>query len=624
MKWKWCLSFFFFWGTIHAQKSLELAPFDVIDSTEIGLQSSFHVVFDSLNAAPIQSLNLVDYLTTRSSLNFKNLGPGLLATPTFRGGDANHTQLLWNGLSINSPMLGTIDFSTIPISQFSSIGIVTGNSMNLYSAGGLGGGVLLNQSANYQDSYVQLSQNISSFENYSQSIRVNQNFKLFRMPASLSVNGDLQILSNRYPFIDISAHPYDTLIMQDAALEGKNISPMLSFMPSKMLNVSLIYWYNETDRNIPSPINSAPTVAHQSDVVHRSMAIIDFIPNKKFNLSYRTMLEDNVNAYSDSTVNISNSNNFQAIHNQADITWILNKKLKIRSQVNQTHIDAQSENYIQNEVGNSLNAMINAELHFLHDRFLVELGSRYASFNDNNSVLPFGGVTFKPVTTVPITLSASASQSARFPTLNEMYWQPVGNALLRAERGNLMEIGLNYQTRTFIARASGFMGDYTNRIRWLPNGGIFSPINVDYSISQGIDIYLEKAVLIQNHSLKLTGSGQFIDARGGSSKKNTKKLSYIPQLSLNTGLEYRLKTLRFNALYQFMDKRFIANDESAYMPSYHLTSVSGSYLLSCSKHAIIELIAAIDNLLDWQYQNMPWRPMPGRMYTLQINLTWKR
>ena len=37
-----------------------------------------------------------------------------LSTVAFRGTGPSHTQVVWNGMRINSPMLGMTDFSMIP------------------------------------------------------------------------------------------------------------------------------------------------------------------------------------------------------------------------------------------------------------------------------------------------------------------------------------------------------------------------------------------------------------------------------------------------------------------------------------------------------------------------------
>src|SRR5210317_1328629 len=60
-------------------------------------------------------LSLSELLSENTSVFIKNHGRGALATASFRGTSASHTQVTWNGISINSPMTGMTDFSLIPV-----------------------------------------------------------------------------------------------------------------------------------------------------------------------------------------------------------------------------------------------------------------------------------------------------------------------------------------------------------------------------------------------------------------------------------------------------------------------------------------------------------------------------
>ena len=58
--------------------------------------------------------SLADVLSQNSSIFIKSYGRGTLATASFRGTAPSHTQVTWNGMKMNSPMLGMVDFSLIP------------------------------------------------------------------------------------------------------------------------------------------------------------------------------------------------------------------------------------------------------------------------------------------------------------------------------------------------------------------------------------------------------------------------------------------------------------------------------------------------------------------------------
>ena len=60
------------------------------------------------------SLSMADILSHNSTVFIKQYGRGTEATASFRGTAPEHTQVLWNGMRITSPVMGMTDFSMIP------------------------------------------------------------------------------------------------------------------------------------------------------------------------------------------------------------------------------------------------------------------------------------------------------------------------------------------------------------------------------------------------------------------------------------------------------------------------------------------------------------------------------
>lgn len=106
---------------------------------DIGVQKT---VFDSLVLKENIALSMADVLTFNSSIFVKNYGRATLSTVSFRGTSASHTQVTWNGMRINSPMLGMTDFSTIPSYFIDDASLLHGTSSVNMVGGGLGGLVM--------------------------------------------------------------------------------------------------------------------------------------------------------------------------------------------------------------------------------------------------------------------------------------------------------------------------------------------------------------------------------------------------------------------------------------------------------------------------------------------------
>ena len=93
------------------------------------------------------ALSMADVLTFNTSIFIKQYGRATLSTVAFRGTSPSHTQVTWNGMRINSPMLGMTDFSMIPSYFIDDATLLHGTSSVNVTGGGLGGAVMLGDHA---------------------------------------------------------------------------------------------------------------------------------------------------------------------------------------------------------------------------------------------------------------------------------------------------------------------------------------------------------------------------------------------------------------------------------------------------------------------------------------------
>ena len=105
---------------------------------EIGVQKT---QLDTLVLHENIALSMADVLTFNSSIFIKQYGRATLSTVAFRGTGPSHTQVVWNGMRINSPMLGMTDFSMIPSYFVDDAQLLHGTSSVNVTGGGLGGAV---------------------------------------------------------------------------------------------------------------------------------------------------------------------------------------------------------------------------------------------------------------------------------------------------------------------------------------------------------------------------------------------------------------------------------------------------------------------------------------------------
>ena len=136
---------------------------------EIGVQKT---KFDSLALKENIALSMADILTFNSSVFVKSYGRATLSTVAFRGTSPSHTQVTWNGMRINNPMLGMTDFSTIPSYFIDNASLLHGTSSVNETGGGLGGLVKLGTAPQVGEGFhAQYVQGIGSFRTFDEFAR---------------------------------------------------------------------------------------------------------------------------------------------------------------------------------------------------------------------------------------------------------------------------------------------------------------------------------------------------------------------------------------------------------------------------------------------------------------------
>ena len=90
---------------------------------------------------PLKTLDAA--LFSQAGVYMKNYGHQQLSTISFRGTSAVHTNVLWHGIPVNSPTLGSTDFSQWHAWLIDDVAIQPGNQGALYGSGSIGGTVFI-------------------------------------------------------------------------------------------------------------------------------------------------------------------------------------------------------------------------------------------------------------------------------------------------------------------------------------------------------------------------------------------------------------------------------------------------------------------------------------------------
>jgi len=100
-------------------------------------------------------------------------------------------------------------------------------------------------------------------------------------------------------------------------------------------------------------------------------------------------------------------------------------------------------------------------------------------------------------------------------------------------------------------------------------------------------------------------------SRQSTDSTNGKQLLYIPKAVCSIGISARFLGFSLSVSEMYTSKRFIVDDESAWLPEYWLTNMNLSTALHVNPLRL-DVRIELSNLFDRDYQVLPGYPMPGR------------
>ena len=214
--------------------------------------------------------NLSDLLSENTGIYIKSYGMGGSATPSFRGTEAGHTLIDWNGININNPMLGQSDFSLIPVGIIDDIQICYGGASMTLNNGGIGGTINLETKPVWnKETLISLNTGIGSFGQYSGLMKVRTgNYKLQTVTKCYFQNSENNF---RYLNTDEGPQPVWQTRTNDEVRQHGFIQE-LYFKNSNSVASARI-WYQNSDKNLPASLLTQPNSGE-----------------KQFDESLRTML----------------------------------------------------------------------------------------------------------------------------------------------------------------------------------------------------------------------------------------------------------------------------------------------------------------------------------------------
>jgi iron complex outermembrane receptor protein len=608
---------------------------------------------DSLVMVKNINASLSSLLSENSSVFVRENGRGALATASFRGTASSHTRVNWNGIAINSPMTGAVDFSLIPVYIADDVGLAFGPASIVNGSGGIGGSVNISNSVDWNNTFkLKFIQGIGSYNTVDDFLQFGIGNSKFQSKTRLYFNyskNDYTFINRGIAEIDPESgqitNPLDT--NKNADYRKYGLLQELYFRLGRTSVLTARYWFQQNERTIPQatsyegPDNSNLNRQDGSD--HRLMAEWrKSVRNNSFSLR---------SAYTRKFFNyelvnyISGLGEVPAIYSESEVNSILNKVAYThrfpKDLSLETSLDAdyhkvstldsvRKSGYEKDRMHMSL--FVALQKSYLN-RLNIKLMARQDLIDGKiTPVIPFFGFDWKILQDHELILRGNISRNYYYPSLNDMYWQPGGNPELEAEKGFSTELGLDYQLflgeHMIKAGITGYYSDIHDWIIWIPTyKGYWEPQNIEQVRSKGIEIELGLSGKIGKFGYQLLGNYAYTssinygdpDVWGDDSYG--KQLVYIPLHSANVLVNVSYQG--FYVTYQnnsYSERHTTSSNDYSrrdWLYPYYMNDLMLGKTFNINK---IQLGAEfrIYNLFDESYHTVLYRPMPGRNYMLML------
>ena len=632
---------------------------------EIGVERT---TFDSVTLKENIALSIADVLTFNSPLFVKQYGRATLSTVSFRGTGPSHTQVTWNGMRINNPMLGMTDFSMIPSYFIDDASLLHGTSSVNEAGGALGGVVKLSTAPAAADGFgLQYIQGIGMYRTFDEFLRLTWGDEHWQV----STRAVYQSSRNDYKYrnrdkkeniydeeMNIVGSYYPVERNKSGAFDDVHVLQEIYYNTGRGDRFGLNAWYINSNRELP-------------------LLTTDYADDTRFENRQREHTLRSVLSWDRLRRDWKVGAKAGYIH-----TWmaydyrrdpgngIMTSMTRSRSRIDTFYGQAAGEYAVGDEW--LFTADIALHQHFVRSadkNIVLQQGDKAIVGYDQGRVEIDAAVSAKwrPAerlglsavlreqlygtkwATVPalfadyllskrgnVVAKVSVSRNFRFPTLNDLYFLPGGNPDLKNETGVQYEAGLSFAVgRDAIYTLSGSASWYDQRIDdwilWLPTTkGFFSPVNIKEVHAYGVEVRADLSVMLAR-GLKLDLDGTFSwspsinvgEPMSPADQSVGKQLPYEPEFSgTATG---RLAWRSWGLLWQFCyySERYTMSSNDITLTGRLTPYVMNNLSLEkgfAFRRADLSLKATINNLFNEEYLSVLSRPMPRMNCEFFINV----
>jgi len=602
---------------------------------------------DSLQRASSLTTDLSELISEYSPVFIKSYGRGSAATASFRGTAATHTQVLWNGMNLNSPMRGIADLSLLPVFFTDEVYLLHGGSSMTKGSGALGGSIHLENTPDWSSAFnIEGLAETGSFHSRKGFLKLQLGGRQFQSSTRIFYDSS----RNDFPFYNSGVIPHKTDTLENAAYRKTGVLQEFYIRHLNDQVSGLRLWFQQSDRDLPQLMS------------YQGSQREEFQKDEQFRVQYDwKKYSDALNVHFFSGLNTAKLDYYRATpafqfvnedSRSAETGWMNHLRIFRKFDEKTYATFSLDANYHQvkttdNETGigykkDRLETSLLLNLHFKPtDRFAAFILMRSENYDKQVvPLIPSAGVEWQVLRTLPVVLRSNLARNYHKPTLNDLYWLPGGNPDLLPEDGYTADVSFAGDfvigKTVFSPEITGFISKVENWITWQPaaNGAYYwEAANVKDVLSRGLEYQFtathnwKKIRFRSGGNYALTATSNMNAVRLADESRG-KQLVYIPKHKggFYASASWKKFTLKYDL--NGVGKRFTksSNRESDFeqvLNPYWLSKLSLDKQIQLEVFSV-NLKLLVDNLFDQNYQSILWRPAPGRFYTFSVALKYRK
>jgi vitamin B12 transporter len=580
--------------------------------------------------------SLGDILSSYSPAMVRSYGPsGSLASFSLHGTGTNHTQVNWNGFTINSPTTGQADLSLIPAGFVQQIDVISGASGALFGSGTFGGTVNMVNKPDWNNR-IGIAYTIDGGSFGTLYNRVTARIGNHRLQYHVSFIH--QEAENDFRYTDTYKYSNPVLQRQHNSYGSTGLIQNIFLDLPKGNKLEAGCWYQQKDLELPALMgnyNASNAVQKDSTfklfLTYRKIFDKSSLVLKSAYLTDDLRYTDKINREDDG-FSIDSRIGARQLLNELEYRYYWSEKVIIGAGTSYNSLTGISNNYIDQvheyELGVSSFLKLNL------GKWVGNLGLRKEFHEGTDPGLLYSlGWRFKA--SENLVIRTNLSNKFRKPSFNEKYWKPGGNPDLRPEKGWGADAGVEGQllsginTSTLQYSVEFFFQSIDNWIQWVMQDSL-TPVEYKTVHAMGI----EPTLSYQYKRDNLTFSSSVIYNLNRSVITGTyddnplyegKQLMYIPLHSAKINIYMNWKGLSAGINMNATGKRETvdSNDETLLLPGYFVADAMTRYEMKY-KTGSFSIGFRVENLLNAQYEIIRAYPMPGRAYYITFSAGFNR